>query len=223
MFWRVAFDDDATVMECRKYDPAIGGAKFASIGEMWYSQDGHRGSLMRDCGYPAWKVVGLECLGWWGTAPGSFGTYRVATPDHPLFHEPYEVGLESDDSFGHAPGGGEPRSVGHEADARLATLLRMTQRPYPERATMPEEPSGIVTLARGVRSQSDAMILDYFTRRTEPVDDVVCEMIYWERPQGGRVFHAGAIAAGWALAADSRFAALMRNVMSHFGVAPRES
>jgi N,N-dimethylformamidase len=223
MFWRVAFDDDATVMECRKHDQNIGGARFAPIGEMWYSQDGRRGSLMRECGYPAWKVIGLECLGWWGTAPGSFGTYRVAAPDHPLFHQPREVGLAANDSFGHAPGGGEPRAVGHEADARLATLARMTRRPYPDRATMPEESPGIVTLARGVRSQSDAKVLDYFTRKTEPIEGLVCEMVYWERPQGGRVFHAGAIAAGWALSADPRLATLMRNVLSHFGVEPRKA
>src|SRR3990172_4168950 len=74
MFWRVAFDDEAAVMECRKFDRAIGGAEFAPIGELWYSQDGRRGSLMRECGYPAWKVIGLECLGWWDTEPGSFGT-----------------------------------------------------------------------------------------------------------------------------------------------------
>ncbi len=223
MFWRVTFDDDGTVMECRKYDQAIGGAKFAPIGEMWYSHDGRRGSLMRECGYPAWKVLGLECLGWWGTAPGSFGAYRVATPDHPLFHQPREVGLAADDNFGHAPDGGEPRAVGHEADARLATLARMTKAPYPERTAMPEEPSGIITLARGVRPQSDAMVLDYFTRKTEPIEGVVCEMIYWERPQGGRVFHAGAIAAGWALSADARLDTLMRNVLSRFGVEPRKA
>ena len=46
---------------------------------------------------------------------------------------------------------------------------------------------------------------------------VVGEMIYWERPQGGRVFH-GCIATGAGLSADSRFHALMRNVLHHFGV-----
>jgi hypothetical protein len=209
-------------MECRKFDKSIGGGEHAPLGEMWYSQDGRRGSLMRECGYPAWKVIGLECLGWWGTAAGSFGTYRVTTSDHPLFHHPREVGLQADDSFGHAPGGGEPRAVGHEADARLATLARMTREPYPEHAVMPAEPAGIVTLARGVRAEPGGTVLDYFARKSAPIDGVVCEMIYWERPQGGRVFHAGAIAAGRALAADSQFATLMRNVLSQFGVESRD-
>ena len=222
MFWRVTFDDDAQVMECRKYDSAIGGAKFAPIGELWHSLDGHRGSLMRECGYPAWKVLGLECLGWWSTAAGSFGSYQVTTDDHPLFRTPREVGLSNDDRFGHAPGGGEPRAVGHEADVRLSTLARMTPLPYPDQATMPDEPAGIITLARGIRTRPDGTILDYFARKGEPIDGVVCEMIYWERPQGGRVFHAGAIAAGWALSADERLATLMRNVMSQFGVEPRK-
>ena len=43
-------------------------------------------------------------------------------------------------------------------------------------------------------------------------------MIYWERPQGGRVFHAGAIAAGWVLSVDPKMQALVRNVLHHFGV-----
>jgi hypothetical protein len=43
-------------------------------------------------------------------------------------------------------------------------------------------------------------------------------MVYWERPGGGRVFHAGVIAGGWVLSVDPKFQTMMRNVMSHFGV-----
>ncbi len=43
-------------------------------------------------------------------------------------------------------------------------------------------------------------------------------MIYWERPGGGRVFHAGSINAGSTLAADSKWSGLLQNVLSHFGV-----
>ena len=42
-------------------------------------------------------------------------------------------------------------------------------------------------------------------------------MIYWERPQGGRVFHAGSLGAGWGLSVDPKFQTLMRNVLFHFG------
>jgi hypothetical protein len=43
-------------------------------------------------------------------------------------------------------------------------------------------------------------------------------MIYWERPEGGKVFNAGSIGAGWALSEDPRFQKLLGNVLSHFGV-----
>jgi len=43
-------------------------------------------------------------------------------------------------------------------------------------------------------------------------------MIYWERPDGGRVFNAGSIGAGWALVADEKFQRLLKNVLFHFGV-----
>ncbi len=46
-------------------------------------------------------------------------------------------------------------------------------------------------------------------------------MIYWERPGGGRVFHAGSINAGSTLARDPKWAGLLHNVLIHFGVTPR--
>jgi hypothetical protein len=43
-------------------------------------------------------------------------------------------------------------------------------------------------------------------------------LIFWDRPQGGQVLHFGAIAIGWALSADPKLSALVRNAMHHFGV-----
>ena len=43
-------------------------------------------------------------------------------------------------------------------------------------------------------------------------------MIYWERPGGGHVFHAGSINAGSTLSLNEKWAGLMRNVLDHFGV-----
>jgi hypothetical protein len=43
-------------------------------------------------------------------------------------------------------------------------------------------------------------------------------MIYWERPAGGRVFNAGAVAAAWVLHEDPAFASLLANVLAHFGI-----
>jgi hypothetical protein len=216
MFWRVSYSPDGQVMECRKYDPAIGGGSSAKIGELWHSDDGRRGSLLRECGHPAWKIVGLDTVGWWDTGPGQFGVYETALPDHFLFAN---LGLAKGDKFGSGPEGKEPRAVGHEADVRLSTLLRVTTEAPPPGAKLPgEEPAGIQTLALGIRQPATGMILDYFTRPTKSPDGVCAEMIYWERPQGGKIFHGGAIAGAWAISADPKFQKLLGNVLHHFGV-----
>jgi len=141
-FWRVSFNPEGTVMECRKFDPALGGRPGASVGELWHGQDGRRGSLTRECGMPAWKLIGLSTFGWGGIGPESFGLLSGYNPS------------------------------------------------------------------------------DYFARRTEISDRVVAQMIYWERPQGGRVFHAGSLGSGWGLSADPKMQTLLRNVLYHFGVKP---
>jgi hypothetical protein len=219
MFWRVTFNSDGTIMECRKFDERIGGRANASIGELFHSHDTRRGSLMRECGYPAWKVVGLECAGWGGTNADDIGIYHTDAPDHFLFHQPERVDLAKNETFGYAPGGSVPKAIGHEWDVRLSTLIKMTGK-IPTGASLPDEPPGIVTLARGVRKGGGT--LDYFTAPTKSIDGVCAEMIYWKRPKGGRVFHAGAIGAGWALSADPKFQTLMQNVLHHFGVKPNE-
>jgi hypothetical protein len=38
------------------------------------------------------------------------------------------------------------------------------------------------------------------------------DMIYWERPQGGTVFNAGAIGFGWALDADPKLSKLLHHL-----------
>ena len=85
MFWRVTYDEDDEFMECRKFGTGIGGRKLAQVGELYHSHDFRRGSLMRFCGYPAWKVVGLTCIGW----GGAFKPYQVEQPDHFLFQHPH--------------------------------------------------------------------------------------------------------------------------------------
>ena len=62
--------------------------------------------------------------------------------------------------------------------------------------------------------------LDYFSNVTESLDGLSAEMIYWERPQGGRVFNAGAVGASWVLGVDPCFEGVLRNVLHHFGVSP---
>ena len=220
MFWRVTFDDKAQVMECRKYDAHIGGRPSATVGELYHSHDKKRGSLMRYCGFPAWKVLGLECIGWWGLEKEDFGIYEAAQTHHFLFHRPHPVGLRNGETFGHAPDGGLPRVGGHESDVRLPRIRQITKH-FPEGASFPEEPTGITTLARIVKKGRRG--INYFGL-WEPLEHgVIAEMIYWERPQGGRVFHGGCIAGGWALSRDPKFQALMRNVLHHFGAPNRKA
>ena len=98
---------------------------------------------------------------------------------------------------------------------RLPWIQKITQH-FPKGASFPEEPSGITTLARVIEKGRRG--IDYYAHWMPLEHGVVAEMIYWERPQGGRVFHGGCIATGAGLSADSRFDTLMRNVLHHFGV-----
>jgi hypothetical protein len=70
----------------------------------------------------------------------------------------------------------------------------------------------------GITHWKEGSAFDYFWRPIKPKTPQGAEMIYWERPDGGKVFNAGAIASGWALNADPKFQSLMRNVLAHFGV-----
>jgi hypothetical protein len=215
VFWRTSFSKDGSVMECRKLDEKIGGRQSHLIGELYHSHDRKRGSLLRECGRPAWALIGLECLGWGGANSTSFGVYEAESPDHFLFQTPENVDLAQGATFGHSADQKSVRAVGHEWDVRLSRLRAITHF-IPEGAKLPEEPQGIVTLALGRRGSGGA--LDYFTRPTQQKDGVLAEMIYWERPQGGRVFNAGVIGYGWTLHADPKLQALLRNVLHHFGV-----
>jgi hypothetical protein len=58
-------------------------------------------------------------------------------------------------------------------------------------------------------------------RPVKPSTDQGGEMIYWERPEGGRVFNAGCIGYAWAMLADPRLQGLLRNVLAHFGIKPQ--
>ena len=189
MFWRVSYDDDGTAMECRKHGVDIGGHQGAPIGEIHHSHAGRRGSL--------------------------FGAYKVVAPNHFLFQAPELVGLHEGETFGQAPDGNPPRVGGHESNVR-PSLIRAITTENPTALPIPGDPEGIVPLAQVVGQGRRG--IDYFGR-WEPLDHgVYAEMTYWERPQGGTVFHTGCIAGGWALSLDPKMQALMRNVLHHFGV-----
>jgi len=223
MFWRTSFNSDYSVMECRKYDPRIGGRGGAMIGELYHSDDKRRGSLIREAGYPEYKYIGLSCIGWDRLDRAiDYGVYYTKESDHFLFNAPEKVEVQNGDTFGHAPGGGLPRAVGHEWDVRLPTLSKVTHH-IPQGGVLPQdEPAGIVTLAEGIRPAGGG-VFDYFTAPARTEDGVSAELIYWERPNGGRVVHFGAIAIGWALSADPKLSALTRNILHHFDVPKRQA
>ena len=109
----------------------------------------------------------------------------------------------------------------HEFDIRPSTFRRLQEQPSPPGGVVPDDPAGLTLLANGqVYWKKGGSAFDYFFRRISPSVDQGGEMIYWERPGGGRVFNAGAIGAGWVLSVDPKMAALLRNVLAHFGVPP---
>lgn len=206
LFWRVSFDDDLAVMECRKEgDASIGGRQYATLGEAFHSDDGLRGSLMRECGFPAYRLVGLESVGYWNAVDER--DYRCMLPEHFLLTTPESLDLRPGDPLAHG-------QIGHEWDVRISQA-QMFGAALPEGAAALAEPQGIVTLAECRAAASDS-VWDYFMRPVKTEHSVVSHMIYWERPDGGRVFHAGFIGAGALLLRDRRFSTIMRNVLHHF-------
>lgn len=222
LFWRVSFNPEGTILECRKVDAPGDQLPPARRGECWHSHDGMRGGLLRECGYPGWKLIGLDTLGWNNQdEPHNFGPYVAERTDHFLFREPEPTGLSAGERFGWAGRDQVPMANGHEIDVRLSTLAALQETPPPEGAVMPEDPPGLVRLANGIIPWNvGGAAFDYFFRPIKPSTDQGGEMVYWERPEGGRVFNAGSIGAGWALLVDEKFQRLLRNVLHHFGVPP---
>ena len=224
-FWRVSFNADASIIECRKGDAPGTQVRGDRRGEMWHSQDGRRGGMLRECGFPAWRLFGLEYFSLVGVGVPGVGPYKVRNSEHFLFHRPNDLKLGEGDSFAHTPGQPTPQPIGHEGDARVSTIARFLVELPPEHGAQPtEDPAGITLLAEGyVDASKIAVAWDYFQRPVplakNPPIAVAAEMIYWERPGGGRVFHAGSINAGSTLAAAPKWSGLLQNVLSAFGVA----
>jgi len=225
LFWRVSFNPEGTIMECRKVDAPGDQIPPQRRGEAWHSQDGRRGGLMRECGYPGWRLIGLESLGWNNQGnPKNFGPFVIEDPEHPFFREPENLQLRKGDRIGEAGIGKTPAANGHEFDVRLSTLAQLQQQPNPPGGVVPEEPPGIRLLANGIVPWKEGgAAFDFFMRPVKPTADQGGEMIYWERPEGGRVFNAGCIGYAWAMLADHRLQKLLSNVLAHFGIKPRSS
>ena len=225
-FWRVSFNVDASIMECRKGDAPGTQVRPDRRGEMWHSHDGQRGGIARECGFPAWRLFGLEYFSLVGVGAPGVGPYRVRDPHHFLFREPVDLGVREGDSLGLKPGRVLPQPIGHEGDVRVSTLAKFLVEPPPTGMAQPLfDPPGITVLAEGFADWKKVSIgapWDYFQRSVPaakaPAIPVAAEMIYWQRPGGGRVFHSGSINSGMALAEDPKWSGLLKNVLAHFGV-----
>jgi hypothetical protein len=220
MGWRVSFNDDCTIMECRKVDCPGNQMPATRRGEAWHSHDAQRGGAQRECGMPGYRLIGLDIIGWNQQAnPKNFGPYIVEDATHFLFTTPEPSGLKAGDKFAWAGEGQMPMANGHEMDIRPSTFAALQQEPSPEGATVPTDPPGIVRIANGVLPWKEGgRAMDYFFRPIQPKTDQGAEMIYWKREDGGQVFNAGAIGSGWVLHADPRWSTVLRNVLAHFGV-----
>lgn len=217
MLWRVSFSDDGSILECRKVDAPGEQMKPHERAECWHSHDGRRGGIFRECGSPGYRLIGLDMLGF--TDEPGFGPYVVEQADHFLFHRPEETGLQAGEEFGSGPGGQLPRASGHEVDIRMSTFAALQEQPTPAGAALPSDPPGMTRIANGItRWAAAGTAFDYFFRPIKPKTPQGAEMILWNRPDGGKVFNAGAIASGWAIHSDPKFQTLMRNVLAHFGV-----
>jgi len=221
--WRVSFNPDCTILECRKVDAPGEQVPKSRRGEAWHSQDGLRGGAARECGMPGYRLIGLDIIGWNNPSnPKNFGPYVVENAAHAFFHAPEESGLVTGDKFGWGGDGRFPMANGHEVDIRPSTFAALQVEPSPEGGVVPKDPPGMMRIANGILPWKEGgQAMDYFFRVIQPKTEQGGEMIYWERADGGRVFNAGAIGSGWALRADPRWAKVVRNVLHHFGVRRR--
>ncbi len=211
MFWRVDMERPG-IMGCRKYPRGMLGSAWTRPGEIYHGPGRARGGLMRFSGRPAWKVVGLETAGW-GRGM-DFLPYTVTNAEHPFFHEPHAVGLENGDTFGFFGDG--IGMVGHEYDVRPSILVAATPQMPPGYEDV-ADPPGMTVLAACL---SDRKIIDYLANANLAADNpsgVISEILYWERPEGGRVFNIGSVSGPWGLHDDEHVCRLVRNVLHHFG------
>lgn len=228
VWWRVSFDADYEMMECRKIDWVLRGglAPVQRFGEAWHSTDGHHGGLMRECSMSGLHLIGVEFLGHFGSVapPDRFGHYDVINPADALFQSPNVVSLQS----GHF----HTRLVGHEFDVTFATMkarmLAEYQARFPAQGYFepagPEltgpDPSSYSNIHRLARSDfATNFAFDYFARGIPAAtSQPEAELIAWSRPSGGRVVSASSIDAGRAFHEDPAFKAFIENVLASFGV-----
>ena len=83
-----------------------------------------RGGMSRECGFPAWRLFGLEYFSLLGVGTPGVGPYKVRNPDHFLFRTADDLKLREGESFADTPGRSVPQPIGHEADVRVSTIAK---------------------------------------------------------------------------------------------------
>lgn len=212
MFWRAEIDHESGIIGCRKLGPGMLGSAWTQPGEIYHGERLRRGGLKRFGDKPAWALVGLETAGW--CKGMDFLPYTVNEPGHFLFNHPNKTGLNQGASFGYFNGTG---MVGHEYDVRPSILVKATKE-MPASFANVADPPGITVLAS---CYSDRKIIDFRgleNLSSENPSGVISEIIYWERPEGGRVFNVGTVAGPWGLYYDPKVGQLVANVLHHFGI-----
>ena len=227
MFWRVDYNRSRSIMECRKKelnsDKRGGTAWYLGwdrpVGELFHSSDKKRGGLLRQCGMPAYRLIGLESIAWWGHKKKEmFDVFHVEDSKHFLFQHPVPIKKKKGDVIGSGKGKALPRGVGHETDVRISRVHAMTKQVPPGwTGTLPAKQKGMSVLASAQHTGEVWTIIDYFGRKAKFHEDIASEVIYWERPAGGQVFNAGSVGASWPLLEDESWSGLLKNVLHHFG------
>jgi Concanavalin A-like lectin/glucanases superfamily len=208
MFWRVDYDINMTAMECRKHAPTSTGAQVedGDFGTAWHTSDKKIGGLLRNAGHPGAAIIGMESAGY--GAP--FVAYQVVNETHFLFQNPFPISLT-----GGLLGTSLPLPVGHEWDVRVSQLA-----PANVLTAGSANPPGLQVLASASSSGNLGASWDY-SGNNVPIGTTprtFCEIIFWQRVNGGQVFHTGSIGYAQALAHNLDLGALLKNVLFHFGV-----
>ncbi|HEU5474344.1 MAG TPA: N,N-dimethylformamidase beta subunit family domain-containing protein [Actinophytocola sp.] len=203
-FWRVGYDQDTKVIETRKTTHPGEGTGVAWLppqewGERWHT-DGRPGGKWSYLGQAPSELLGLETLGWVDSGDRTaFAPFTVTAPEHFLLHHPDPVPLEPGGLIGTRSHDG-PAVSGYEVDG------------LPEVQGMPAlDPKGLTVLAHADHGPR-------FVAHWGADSGHGADLIYWERPAGGRVLNAGATNYPGALAVDPGLQVLTRNVLHHMGI-----
>lgn len=203
-FWRVGYDPETKVIETRKTTHPGEGTGVAWLpphewGERWHT-DGKPGGKWSYLGQSPSELLGLETLGWIDSGDRTaFAPFTVTEPDHFLLNEPHVVPVEPGGLIGTRSHDG-PAVSGYEMDG------------LPEIQGMPAlDPKGLTVL--GHADHGPRFVAHWGADQGHGAD-----LIYWERPTGGRVLNAGSTNYPGALAVDPGLQALTRNVLHHMGV-----